>query len=79
MSPLQVMMHAMSLAANEGNWAQAANFARECAPYCHPKLSSVDLNATVKRDAAQMTDDQLIAVLSAANSKIPTREQQTVN
>jgi hypothetical protein len=50
---------------HEAYWSAAASFAREASPYVHAKLSNVDLNATVKRDAATMADDELMGLLSA--------------
>jgi hypothetical protein len=52
MKPLDVLLKAVWLAVEQGNWSAAASFAREASPYVHAKLSSVDLDATVKRDAA---------------------------
>jgi hypothetical protein len=47
MKPLDVLLKAVWLAVEQGNWSAAASFAREVSPYVHAKLSSVDLNATV--------------------------------
>jgi hypothetical protein len=39
MSPLDVMLHAMTHHALEGFWVQAAALAKEAAPYLHAKLT----------------------------------------
>jgi len=40
-TPLEVMLGAMRKAWDEGDRAAAANFAKDAAPYIHPKLSNV--------------------------------------
>jgi hypothetical protein len=79
MKPLEVIVRAMLLAVERGQWSQAANLAEKAAPYVHPKLSSVDLNATVKRDPALMSDDELVGLLSAANAKTPEADTPSVH
>jgi phosphatidylglycerophosphatase A len=69
MKPLDVLLKAMWLAVQQGNWSAAASFAREASPYVHAKLSSVDLNATVKRDPATMSDDELMGLLAKAKEQ----------
>jgi hypothetical protein len=69
--PLDVLLRAMWTAVSQGNWSAAASFARECAPYCHPKLSAVDTNLTVKQDVSAMSDVQILQMLSKANAKLP--------
>lgn len=39
--PLEVMIKAMEQAFNEGRMAEAAAFAKDAAPYMHPRLQSV--------------------------------------
>ena len=41
-SPLDVMLGAMRDAWDSGDKAAAANFAKDAAPYLHPKLSSIE-------------------------------------
>jgi len=36
--------------------------AKAAAPYMHPRLTSVQMNATLKRSAADYTDDELRAI-----------------
>src|SRR5689334_20414623 len=64
MKPLDVLLKAMWIAVSQGNWSAAASFAREAGPYVHAKMSSVDISATIKRDPAQLSDDELIAMLA---------------
>jgi hypothetical protein len=69
MKPLEVIIRAMLLAVERGQWSQAASLAEKAAPYCHAKLSCVDLNATVKRDPATMSDDELMGLLVKAKEQ----------
>ena len=43
-SPLEVMLEAMNAAREEGNLAAAAGFAKDAAPYMHPRLANVESN-----------------------------------
>lgn len=43
-TPLEVMLEAMREAYEEGGAKAAMPFAKEAAPYLHPKLTSVDAN-----------------------------------
>jgi hypothetical protein len=45
-SPLEVMLTAMRAAHARGDLAAAAAFARDAAPYCHPRLTSAALGGT---------------------------------
>lgn len=47
MTPLQVMLSAMEEAYQQGDKRGAAAIAKDAAPYIHPRLSTVDMNATV--------------------------------
>jgi hypothetical protein len=67
MKSLDVLLKAMWLAVEQDNWSATASFARG-SPYVHAKLSSVDLNATVKRDAATMTGDELMGSVTARHA-----------
>jgi len=42
MSPLDVMLHAMQIEAQTGEWRMAAAMAKEAAPYLHAKKSPED-------------------------------------
>ena len=41
MTPLAVMLKAMKLAWDQKDYAAAANFAKDAAPYLHPRLANV--------------------------------------
>jgi hypothetical protein len=62
MSPLSVMVTAMYLAVDDNNWKAAATYAEKAAPYVHAKLSSVDVNATVRKSLHDLSDEELIAL-----------------
>lgn len=42
-TPLEVMLSAMRAYAEVQDWEKAAAIAKDCAPYLHPKLSSVEV------------------------------------
>lgn len=46
-TPLEVMLRAMRAAVERDDWREAATHAKDAAPYIHPKLSSMDMNASV--------------------------------
>lgn len=54
-TPLEVMLEAMREAYTEGGAAAAMPYAKEAAPYLHPKLSSVDakVDGVIGQYAAQ--------------------------
>lgn len=62
MSPLQVMLKAMSLEAAKGDWPKAAGLAGIAAPFVHPKLAAVEMNAHVRRSVEDLTTEELIAL-----------------
>lgn len=48
-TPLEVMLHAMRHAYDAGDFREAAERGRDAAPYCHPKLSSIEVGG--KKDS----------------------------
>jgi len=54
-SPLDAMLQAMRALHSAGQLTEAAEIGRWAAPYCHPRLSSVDVAATVSAPAAPIT------------------------
>jgi len=42
--------------------------AKAAAPYIHPKLSAVTMNATVKRSVTEYSDDELAAIAGASET-----------
>lgn len=47
-TPLEVMLEAMNSFREAGDLEKAAGFAKDAAPYVHPKLSAVEMNAKVQ-------------------------------
>jgi hypothetical protein len=62
MSPLEVMIAAMNEQLEKKDLIAAAAFAEKAAPYCHPKLTSVNMNANIRRSASDFTFDELAAL-----------------
>lgn len=54
-TPLEIMLEAMKMAYEEGGAVAAMPYAKEAAPYVHPKLANVDskVNATLEHYTAQ--------------------------
>jgi hypothetical protein len=68
-TPLEVMLYAMKRKWEAGDVDGAAAAAKDAAPYCHPKLSSVDMNATVKRSIHDFTDAELDLIEEAESGQ----------
>lgn len=68
-SPLEIMMTVARGGAN-GDAITERQFeaAKAAAPYIHPKLQSVNLSGSVKRDAEELSDDELAAIIAGAGS-----------
>lgn len=67
LTPLEVMLRAMSEHVKEKRWDQAAVFAKDAAPYMHPRLAAVehtgrDGGPIEFRDLSSLDDDELIAL-----------------
>ncbi len=60
-SPLEVMLGAMREAWAQDDKEAAANFAKDAAPYVHPRLSAVDYTEK-KKEASDYTADELFAI-----------------
>lgn len=60
MTPLEIFSRVMGgdLSVSEMQFEAA----KAAAPYLHPKLSAVTMNATVKRSVTDFTDDELEAI-----------------
>jgi hypothetical protein len=67
-TPLEVMLEIMKEFRAEGNREMALDAATKAAPYLHSKLSSVDLKATVKKTASELTRDELLAIAALASA-----------
>lgn len=64
-TPLEVMLEAMNSFRENGDIEKAAGFAKDAAPYMHPRLASVDMKAEIQN----RTLDQAIAELDAAEPR----------
>lgn len=60
-SPLEVMLGAMREAWGNGDKAGAANFAKDAAPYIHPKLSNVQHSGDADNPLETVTRIELSA------------------
>ena len=57
-TPLEVMLRAMRQHYAEERWDAAAAIAKDCAPYLHPRLSSVEHKRS-PIDLERLSDDEL--------------------
>lgn len=55
-TPLEVMLEAMNALRDAGDIEKAAGVAKDAAPYVHPKLSAIEMNAKV---TARSLDQEL--------------------
>jgi hypothetical protein len=67
MSPREVMVKAMQIAAQAGWWFRAAELASAVAPYVHPKLQSV--TTTTGNPDESRSDDDLRAELDEIRAR----------
>jgi hypothetical protein len=61
-TPLEVMLEAMKALRGAGDIEKAASVAKDAAPYVHPKLSSIEMNAKVQ---TRSLDEELTALNEA--------------
>jgi hypothetical protein len=71
-TPLEVMLKAMTDALNKGDMKEAATYAKDAAPYCHAKLqSTVVKNAdgetfrTSALNVGKLSESALLEILNA--------------
>jgi hypothetical protein len=67
-TPLQVMIEAMRRHYDAKDLDAAAAIAKDAAPYMHPRLSTVELDATVRRDPIDLSDAELAALAAAGRT-----------
>lgn len=67
--PLEVMLNTMRAHYDAGRLDEAAAFAKDAAPYCHPRLSATEFNGTVESQPKTLaefygglTDEQLESI-----------------
>jgi len=58
-TPLEVLLGVMREAWEANNKTLAATYAKDAAPYCHPRLAAVAPSGKVVREVTKMTDDEL--------------------
>jgi hypothetical protein len=64
-TPLEVMLMAMKDSLDKGELKDASNFAKDAAPYCHAKLASTEVRATVDASVSVATKEQKDAAVAA--------------
>ena len=60
MTPLEVMLAAMTACVAKGDLKMAGLFAKEAAPYVHPKLTAVAIQNNTPKNIDKMTDEELV-------------------
>ena len=70
-TPLEVMLEAMRDLHGRGKLAEAAHFARDAAPYMHPRLSATTATVAHSFDTNGLTDADLARELAAARAALP--------
>lgn len=77
-TPLEVLLEAMRDAYKEGGAMLAMPYAKEAAPYVHPKLSSIEAKVdNIHRDAAELTDADLADIASGRGPRAPEATSRT--
>ena len=69
MKPLDTILAVMRMALKAGNTQLALAAAEKAAPYCHPRLANMQLDATVTRSIRSMTDAELMAMIAEAEDR----------
>src|SRR5512144_3006852 len=67
-TPLEVMLADMRSKYAAGDLDAAADRARDCAPYLHPRLSSISADYRRIKSIDEMTDAELLAIVAGAPS-----------
>ena len=74
-SPLEVMLKAMRVYYDAGDYANAATFAAAAAPYCHPRLSAVQVRGDGLGPVIQVICDERDSAPTIL--ALPERDVQT--
>ena len=74
-TPLEVMLEDMRAKYAAGDLEAAADRARDCAPYMHPRLSSISADHRRITSIRQLTDDELLAIVAGGSGE-PARPYQ---
>jgi len=81
-TPLQVMLEAMKTVYEKGGAVAAVPYAKECAPYVHPKLAATEHSGSIETQTAEMTDSELgvrIAFALALADRPPSSTTETAH
>lgn len=70
-TPLEVMLADMRQKLAAGDLHAAAERARDCAPYLHPRLSSISAEYRRITNIRELTDDELLALAASCSSEGP--------
>lgn len=73
--PLEVILNTMRGA--KEYTATQYQAAVDAAPYCHPKLAAVDLNATISHDPDELSDAELAAIAATGGGGVAATEDDT--
>lgn len=77
-TPLDVLLEAMRDAYALGGAIGAMQFAKEAAPYVHPKLSSIEAKVdNTHRDAAELSDADLADIATGSGPRAPETTSRT--
>jgi hypothetical protein len=68
LTPLEIMLTAMRELWAAGDKLGACAVAKDAAPYMHPRLSSVALDANVTRDPIHLTHEELLAIAAGGRT-----------
>jgi hypothetical protein len=75
-TPLQVLLEAMREAYETGGPMLAMPYAKEAAPYVHPKLSSIEAKVdNTHRDAKELTDADLVDIAAGSGPRAPESQK----
>src|SRR4051794_32397237 len=69
-TPLEVMLSTMRELYDKGDHVAACAIARDAAPFCHPRLSSVQVDASVHRDAIDLSEAELLAIAAGGRPSV---------
>jgi hypothetical protein len=68
-TPLEVILAAMRQAWASGDTVLAARFAKDAAPYCHPRLAAIEHSGKAVREVTTMTDAELEDIIRRAEAR----------
>ena len=69
LKPLDVLLMVMRMALKAGNSQLAVACAEKSAPYCHARLSNMELQANVTRSVRDLSNEELMALVAEGNQQ----------